>query len=141
MLTNKKDMQNFFNLSQNKMNEIFDIKVTSHDKKFDELFNLSLPRNIWEKWQNFSFDEKSENEWLKYRNDLIKIGNKGVQINSNSLGLKEVKFFRNYKWKRVFIVHNDACYMFANNVKYFNFTLLTKEIFNKNDEIYLSFNS
>ena len=42
-------------------------------------------------------------------------------------------------WKRVFILHNDSCYMFVDKVKYFNYTLLTKEIFNKNNEIYLSF--
>lgn len=141
VLTNKKDMQNFFDFSQNKMNEIFDVKVTSHDKKFDELFNLSLPRKIWEKWQNFDYDEKSENEWLKFKNNLLKNSDNGIQINGEFEGLKEVKFFRNQRWKRVFVIHNGACYLYADKIKYFNYTLLTKEIFDKNNEIYLSFNS
>lgn len=132
-------MQEFFELSQQKINQIFDIKVSSHDKQFDELFNCSLPRNIWEKWQNFDVDEKSENEWLKLKSKIIKLTEKGLQINQDFKGLKEVKIYRNLGWKRVFIVHNKSCYMYADNVKYFNYTLLTKEIFNKNNEIYLSF--
>lgn len=140
-LANKRDMQNYFNIAQSKMNEIFDLKVTTHDKKFDELFNLSLPRKIWEKWQNFDFDEASENEWIKLKENLIKTTEKGVQINNQFNGVKELKFFRNYRWKRVFILHNNSCYMYADKIKYFNFTLLTKQIFDKNNEIYLSFDS
>ncbi len=133
------DMQNFFELSQSKMDEIFDIKITSHDKAFDRLFNFSLPYKIYSKWQNYDFDEKSENEWLKLRSQIIKKQENGEQINQGFKGLKEVKLYRNNRWKRVFIVHNNACYMFADKVKYFNYTLLTEEIFNKNNEIYLSF--
>ena len=133
------DMQNFFELSQSKMDEIFDIKITSHDKAFDRLFNFSLPYKIYSKWQNYDFDEKSENEWLKLRSQIIKKQENGEQINQDFKGLKEVKLYRNNRWKRVFIVHNNACYMFADKVKYFNYTLLTEEIFNKNNEIYLSF--
>ena len=134
-----KEVQQFFESSQNKLNEIFDIRLSSHDKQFDRLFNLSLPQNIWEKWQNFDFDEKSENDYLKYRSQIITQTDKGLQINPSFKGLKEVKFYRNSGWKRVFVVHNNACYMFVDKVKYFNYTLLTKEIFNKNNEIYLSF--
>ena len=75
------------------------------------------------------------------RNLYVKKSEKGEQINQDIKGLKEVKFYRNSKWKRVFILHNSSCYMFADKVKYFNFTLLTNEIFNKNNEIYLSFAS
>ena len=64
---------------------------------------------------------------------------KGASINEKFKGLKEVKFFRNLGWKRVFILHNNSCYMYADKIKYFGFTLLTKEIFKKNNEIYLSF--
>jgi len=134
-----KDMQEFFEISQRKMNEIFDIKVTTRNSEFDELFNRYLPRNIWEKWQKFDIDEESEKTWLKMKNEIVKTDGKALQISQTFKGLKEVKFFRNYGWKRVFIVHNKACYLFADRVKYFNFTLLTKEIFDKNNEIYLSF--
>lgn len=138
-LYSPKEMQYFFEISQEKMNEIFDIKVISSDKQKDQLFNFYLPRNIWLKWRNFDVDEKSENDWLKMKNLFVKKNEKGEQINQDFKGLKEVKFYRNSKWKRVFILHNNSCYMFADKVKYFNYTLLTKEIFNKNNEIYLSF--
>ena len=138
-LNSPKEMQYFFDLSQNKMNEIFDIKVNSRDNNFDNDFNLSLPRKIWEKWQNFDIDEESENVYLKMRNKIIQSQSNGYQISQDFKGLKEVIFFRNQGWKRVFIVHNHSCYMYADKIKYFNFTLLTKEIFDKNNEIYLSF--
>ena len=132
-------MQNFFDISQQKINQIFDVKVSTHDKQFDQAFNFSLPYKIWEMWQKNGVDEKSENQWLKMKNQIIKNCKKGLQINEDFKGLKEVKIYRNLAWKRVFIVHNNARYMFADKVKYFNFTLLTNEIFNKNNEIYLSF--
>ncbi len=138
-IPNPKDMEYFFELSQIKMNEIFDIRVTTRDNKFDELFNLSLPRNIWEKWQNFDVDEQSENTYIKMRKELITQEKGALQISKTFKGLKEVKFFRNKGWKRVFIVHNKACYLFVDRVKYYNFTLLTKDILEKNNEIYLSF--
>ena len=133
------DMQNFFELSQQKINQIFDIKISTHNKLFDQSFNFSLPYKIWEKWQKNGVDEKSENEWLKIKSQIIKNYKKGLQINEEFKGLKEVKIYRNLAWKRVFIVHNNARYLFADKIKYFNFTLLTDEIFNKNNEIYLSF--
>ena len=138
-LNSPNEMKFFFELSQIKMNEIFDLKVTTRDNQFDNDFNLSLPRKIWEKWQNFDVDEENENYYLKLKNKIIQMTENGVQISQDFKGLKEVKFFRNNGWKRVFIVHNNSCYLFADRVKYFNFTLLTKEIFNKNNEIYLSF--
>lgn len=138
-LNSPKEMQYFFELSQEKMNNIFDLRVTTRDSKFDENFNLSLPRKIWEKWQNLDIDEESENSYLKMRNLIVQNSEKGCQISKDFKGLKEVKFYRNNGWKRVFIVHNNSCYLFADKVKYYNFTLLTKEIFDKNNEIYLSF--
>ena len=139
ILSSPKDIQYFFELSQIKMNKIFDLQVSSHDKQFDQLFNYSLPRNIWEKWQNFDVDEKSENEWLKLKKEIVSFTPNGIKINEDYKALKEVRFYRNNGWKRVFIVHNNACYLFDGKVKYFNYTLLTNEIFNKNNEIYLSF--
>ena len=134
-----KEMKSFFSISQQKMNEVFDVKMTSRDKAFDNNFNFELPKKVWESWHKFGIDQKSENEWIKIKNDILLTSKKGVQINEKIKGLKEVKFFRNLTWKRVFILHNDSCYMFADKVKYYNYTLLTKDIFNKNDEIYLSF--
>ena len=133
------DMNEFFNLSQQKMFEIFDLQLKTKSSDFDETFNRSLPRKIWEKWQKNEHDEESENSYLKIKNSVLKKFENGEQINENFKGLKEVCLYRNQRWKRIFIVHNGARYMFADNTKYFNFFLLTKEIFKKNNEIYLSF--
>ena len=134
-----KDMQKFFEMSQNLMNNVFDVKIASHNKAFDNDFNYKLPRLIWESWLNFDFDEKSENEWIKIRNGIVKNNSSGFEINDEYKNLKEVKIFDNDVWKRVFIVHNDCKYLFAGRTKYYNLTLITKEIFSKNNEFYLSF--
>ena len=140
-LFSPRDMNTFFEMSQVKMNEIFDIQVVTKDKGFDYDFNYVLPQKIWESWAKFGIDENSENAWLKNKSLLIKSDNLGLQVNEDFKGLKEVKVYRDKKWKRVFIVHNNSKYLFADNVKYFNFTLITKELIAKNDEIYLSFNN
>lgn len=139
-LFSPRDMNTFFEISQHKMNEIFDIQVVTKDKGFDYNFNCVLPQKIWENWAKFGIDENSENLWLKSKALLVKNDNLGFHVREDFKGLKEVKVYKDKKWKRVFIVHNNAKYLFADNVKYFNFTLITKEIFAKNDEIYLSFN-
>lgn len=133
------DMSEFFNIAQEKMFEIFDMRVKTSNGNFDDLFNRSLPEKIWENWQKNVHDEESENSYLKMKNLLIKKYENGEQIDENFKGLKMLSLYRNQRWKRVFIVHGGARYMFADNTRYFNFTLLTKEIFKKNNEIYLSF--
>jgi len=135
----KKDILNLFQISQNKTNEIFDLQVITHDKKFDERFNVILPRNIWKKWYNFDFDQESENEWIKLKNSLVINFDNGKQINHERADIKVIKFFYKNCWKKVFVVHNNSNYMYADNIKYFNYSLLTKDIFEKNNEIYLSF--
>ena len=121
------------------MNEIFDIQINSRNKEFDTLFNREIPQNIWVSWLKNSVDEESENFYLKTKQNILKQVEGGWQINEEMKQLKEVRFFRNLGWKRVFIVSGESRYIFADNTKYFNFTLLTNEIFKKNNEIYLSF--
>ncbi|MBP3345385.1 MAG: hypothetical protein J6K97_04195 [Clostridia bacterium] len=138
-LVSTKEINDFFNISQVLMNKRFDVKITTKNQKFDYNFNLEQPKKIWQAWNDFSYDEASENEWLKTKNLILKNNQKGLEISEAFKGLKEVKLYRNNVWKRVFIVHNDARYLFAGRIKYYNFTILTKEIFDKNNEIYLSF--
>ncbi len=133
------ELKDYFEISQRKMFETFDVMITSKDKNFDETFNLSLPRKIWENWEKMTSNEQSENEWLKLKNQIVLKNEKGEKINPHFVGLKEVKMFRNSGWKRVFIVHGDSEYLYDGKAKYFNFSLLTKEILSQNSEIYLSF--
>ncbi len=138
-LFNSLEMIEFFNLSQEKMFEIFDLKIKTKDSDFDYNFNRYLPEKIWENWQKNGHDEESEKNWLKIRNSIIKKNEKGELIQEDFKGLKEVYMYRNQRWKRIFILRNGERYMYADNTKYFNFFLLTKDIFKKNNEIYLSF--
>lgn len=138
-LNSPRECKEFFQISQSKMNEIFDIQINSRNKEFDTLFNREIPQNIWVSWLKNGVDEESENFYLKTKQNILKQVEGGWQINEEMKQLKEVRFFRNLGWKRVFIVSGESRYIFADNTKYFNFTLLTNEIFKKNNEIYLSF--
>ncbi len=140
-LTNPRDQESFFNLSQQKMFDMFNIKVVSRDKAFEENFNRSLPRNIWLNWLNFSQNEESENSYLKLKNSIALKTEKGWVINEENKALKQVCFFENSGYRRVFIVPSEQRYLFAGKTKYFNFTTITNDIFKKNNEIYLSFGS
>lgn len=139
LLDSQKDIQNFFNISQNQMFEIFDTRIMTRDQKEDALFNLELPKKVWNSWNNFSYDEISENRYLAIKNSLIKKVEGGLQVTKELPNLREVKIYHNGVWKRVFIVHGQSTYLFAGRTKYCNYTLLSNEVFDKNNEIYLSF--
>lgn len=141
IFTSPKDMDEFFEISQHKMHEIFDIKVRTKNQTFDNEFNVYMPQKIWLSWLNWSVNEEIENLYLKMKNQLIKKTEKGYQICEENKDLKEVKCYLNSGYKRVFIVPGNQRYILADQTKYFNFTCVTKDIFQKNDEIYLSFGS
>ena len=69
---------------------------------------------------------------------IIKQSEYGIEI-SKDVNLKQIKMFKNGVWKQIFVMFGENNYLFAGKVKYYNFTILTKEIFDKNNEIYLSF--
>ncbi len=135
------DIDEFFDISQKKMCEIFDIKVLSRDKSFDEEFNRSLPQKIWLSWLKMSSDEENENRYIKLKNSIVKKIENGWQINEEFKGLKQVQIYGNSGYRRVFIVEGAERYILSGKTKYFNFTNVTNEIFQKNNEIYLSFGS
>lgn len=137
-LSNQKEMQLFFDFSQEKMFELFNVQLTSKNSLFDREFNHILPKKIWDSWNNFSYDEESENRWLKIKNEVINEGNEGIKI-LQTYPLKEVRVFKNNLWKRIFVVHGEGGYVFAGRIKYYNLSFITRELFDKNNEIYLSF--
>lgn len=137
--TSPKDAERFFEISQEKMSEIFDIKVLTRNKQFDEEFNVYMPQKIWLSWLNLTVDEENEKNYLKTKNTIINKTENGLKINENFKGLKQVQIYLNSGYKRVFIVPGNERYILSGKTKYFNFNLLTKEVFEKNNEIYLSF--
>ncbi len=136
-----RDSEDFFDISQKKMCEIFDLKVLSRDKSFDEEFNRSLPQKIWLSWLKMTTDEESEKKYLKLKNSVAKKVKNGWQISENFKGLKQVQIYENSGYRRVFIVEGNERYILSGKTKYLNFTNVTNEIFQKNNEIYLSFGS
>ena len=136
-----KEAEEFFELSQTKAFESFDVKVLTRDKAYDEEFNVTLPQKIWLAWLNYSNDEISETKYLKLKNSIVKKTDKGIAILEENKGIKQVQLFQNGKFVRVYIVPASQRFILADKTKFFNFTLLSNEFFRKNNEIYLSFGS
>ena len=136
---NPKEMQEIFSLSQQSMYEIFDTKIISRNDAEDHLFNLELPKKIWKAWSRFSCDQANEERWLALKSRYIKNVDCGIEVNRDNKQLKSVKLYRQGGWKSVYIVRGDSTYLFAGRTKYYNYTLLSNELFSKNNEIYLSF--
>ena len=139
LLNSQKEVDNFFELSQVKTNQKFDIKVRSHDKLFDEKFNNILPQKIWKAWNSGECDFASESEYIKLKKTIVTENAKGYFINEDFKGLKEVKIYQNNSYKRVFIIEGEKRYVMSEKTKFFNFTQIAKEFFDKSNEIYLCF--
>lgn len=139
LLNSPKEVDNFFQIAQQKTLEKFDIKVRTKDKLFDEKFNNILPQKIWNSWNAGQCDNASESEYIKLKNSIIKESEKGYFINEDFKGLKEVKIYQNNEYKRVFIIEGESRYIMSEKTKFFNFTQVAKDFFVKNNEIYLCF--
>ncbi len=133
--------EEFFEISQKKMNEIFDTKVLTSDKQFDNKFNVYIPQKIWLSWLKMSNDEENEKEYLKIKDSILQKTGNGFKINENFKGLKQVGIYLNSGYKRVFIVPGNQRYILSGKTRFFNFNLISQELFQKNNEIYLSFGS
>lgn len=129
----------FFEISQQKAFQMFDVKISSKDKTFDDMFNNVLPQKIWLAWINDGVDESSESKYLNLKNEIVKYTQKGFVINEHFKGLKEVKIFCNNLYKRVFIISGQQRFILAQKTRYVNFTQVCKDFFDKSNEIYLCF--
>jgi len=138
LLNSPKEVEDFFTLSQLKAFQKFDVKVSSRDKVFDDKFNNILPQKIWTAWERFSIDQVAEEEYLKIKNKLVKSTNNGYMVNEK-MEIKALKIFQNNSYKRVFIVQGEQRYIMAEKTRFFNFTQVSKDFFNKTNEIYLCF--
>jgi len=140
-LISSKDIKDFFVKSQHEMFNMFDVKVLSKDANFDQFFNHHLPKQIWDSWNDFSSFKDGQSQWLSLRNNIICENDSGVFVSEKNIQLKRVELYRNNAWKKIYVMHGDSNYLYAGRIKYYNFTIITKEIFDKNNEIYLSFAS
>lgn len=132
-----KDAENFFAISQVKMREVFDLKIMSRDKALDAKFNVALPKRIYAHWLDYKTDYEAEEEYLKLKRQFVERTAKGYQIKENSL--KQLQIFDGRAYKRIFIVKGESKFLLAGDTKYFNFDCVRRELFAKNNEIYLSF--
>jgi len=100
-LKNQNDMNFLFNLSKLKNYEIFDIKVTSKDKVFENKFNNVLPLKIWRAWLSGERDVESENTYVDLKNQIVFKKKRKVVLLKNDFKIEDVLIYNGKYYKKI----------------------------------------
>ena len=140
ILKNQKIMEKFFLLSNQKLNEIFNLKIKTNRAEFDYNFNYEMPRKIIINWLNFSNDEKLEYKYFNLKNSILEEKNNQYYLNKNyNLNLKEVGIFNGEIFKKILIFQGDEKLIQIGHTKFFNINSFNKNTIKKNESISLCF--
>ena len=104
-LKNFSEMQDYFKFSQQKVQEIFGLKIVSKDKIFEKFFNQVLPEKIWQGWVNGTRDVESENEYNKIRNNIAVNKGKTLVFEGNLYNISQISFFNGKKFQKISLLH------------------------------------
>ena len=94
-------MQDYFNLSQRKNQEVFGLKIVSKNKVFERYFNQILPEKIWGSWLNGTRDEVCEKEYKRIRDNIVSSDGKSVVFRPNSYNISQISLFDGKKFKKI----------------------------------------
>ena len=94
-------MQDYFNLSQRKNQEVFGLKIVSKNKVFERYFNQILPEKIWGSWLNGTRDELCEKEYKRIRDNIVSSDGKSVVFRPNSYNISQISLFDGKKFKKI----------------------------------------
>lgn len=138
-LKTKKDIDKFFNLSKNKIYEIFDLRVKTKNQKFDQFFNNELPKKIWLNWLiNVKNDELIE-KYMTLRRLFVK-GKEKINFQPfKQIGLKELGIFNGEYYKKILISFGRERYLQVGQTKFTNIADVTRFSLAKREPIFLSF--
>ena len=138
-LKTKKDIDKFFNLSKNKIYEIFDLRVKTKNQKFDQFFNNELPKKIWLNWLiNVKNDELIE-KYMTLRRLFVK-GKEKINFQPfKQIGVKELGIFNGEYYKKILISFGRERYLQVGQTKFTNIADVTRFSLTKREPIFLSF--
>ena len=100
-LSSYSEMEYYFDLSQKKNYEIFDMKISSEDKFLERRFNYILPCKIWKAWLDGKRDGDSENKYLDIKNNILFKNGKKLLFLKNPYKIKQVLLFNGKNYKKI----------------------------------------
>lgn len=101
ILSDRKEIEGFFQHSKTSLQKIFNVKIESENKFFERFFNEVLPCKIWNTWLKGERDLKSENEYLKIKENVILKKNRNMIFPKNKYNILKVFLFENNKFKKI----------------------------------------
>ena len=101
ILKNLTEINNLFKLAQKKNFEIFDVKVESKNKFFEQNFNRTLPNRIWNAWLNGKRDLDSEDKYLSLKNNILLKKENAFVLGRNSYDLCSVFAYNGKEYVKV----------------------------------------
>ena len=119
-------IENFRDLARKKCCEVFNLRVKTKEPKFDQFFNVSLPRQIWINWLNNQVDISKEEKYIMLKRLFIKGNEEFFFVNFEKIGLKELGIFNGEYFKKVLIVKGDYKFLRVGKTCFHNVNALTQ---------------
>lgn len=136
-LKSESQIEKFCALAKKKCFEIFGIRVKTKDAKFDQFFNINLPRSIWINWLNGCVDMQKEEKYIALKRLFIKERNKLVLF--EKIGLQELGIYNGEYFKKVLIIKSDEKFLKVGKTLFHNFDRLSEVSLKSKEPICLSF--
>lgn len=135
----RRQIETFYELSKQKCCEIFNIRVKTKEAKFDQFFNLNLPKKIWMNWLNSEVDTEKEEKYLALKRLFIKGKEQLSFVPFEKIGLKELGIFNGEYYKKILIVKGGYKFLRVGETYFHNVNALTKHSLQSKEPISLCF--
>lgn len=113
-------------LSRKKSFEIFNVRVKTKNEKFDQFFNINLPKQIWINWLNNQPDQNKEEKYIALKRLFVK-GSREIEfVHFDKIGLKEIGIFNGEYFKKILIVGGQNQFLQVGKTFFHNINGLTK---------------
>lgn len=104
-LNSMEEIEMFFEQSQKKANEIFDVKIDSKIKNIDSKINYILPEKIYRAWLDGQSDIDSEEEYINLKKRFILKVNSDYILNETDK-INSLKIFNGTIFRDVLVIKN-----------------------------------
>lgn len=102
------DMLKLFDFSKKKCYENFNVRIYTDNHRFDENFNVQMPRDIWLNWLNDKKDIELENEYVKMKETYcIEENGKVFFKKEDYSNFREIDVFDGIKFRKIYICNSS----------------------------------
>lgn len=138
-LKNFKEIKEFEQIALQKSCEIFDVRVKTKNPKFDQFFNINLPKKIWINWLNGQIDEELEQKYVNLKRLFVVGKDKISFVPFKQIGLRELGIFNGEYYKKIYIVRGDEKFLKVGKTAFYNINGVSEHSLKSREPICLSF--